>query len=447
MNTTIEITALTTGSESVVISTNLAKDLNLNDKKVSHISFGAAKCYVEVRTSDKLDYKEFQMSYDISEHLKIPKYLSYEIRNDGDGIILGPVIGFLMSRNKNSINTKSLKNALAYVSHYKRLNGAVIIFSLDCVNKDNHTISGYCYNPKKNSWEEGVFPYPSAIYRRLALNKNWRDHFLTVIGDNLFYNYYFNKWEMYQWFSKNKEMSIYFPETTLYSSSNDIQAMLNKYGKLYAKPIASSGGKGVIQIYSEGEKIVYKYRDKGVNQQICFDTISSAKEYGAKLIKEKKYILQQPIELMKYQGNIFDIRCMMLRNSKNKWDCSGIVGRIASKGGIASNAHSGGTPTKIDVLLRKYLGYSISQSEAIKNELKSVSVKAAECLDSYGIKAAVLGIDIGLDKDGKLWIIEINIRYPGLDIFTFIGDYRMVDKTKTSLMLYGKHLAGFASES
>lgn len=446
MNTTIEISVLTSEIESVVIHTDLAKALSLVDRKIAYISFGAAKCYIEVRTSDEIAYNEVQISNDILENLNIPKYLSYEIRYDKDCIAIGPAIGYLVSRNRKSITPKSLKKALAYVSHYKLLNGAVIIFSLDCVNKENHTINGYCYNPKKNSWEEGVFPYPSSIYRRLALNSDWRNHFLSVIGDSFFYNYFFDKWKMYQWFSKSK-MSRYFPETILYHSSNDILTMLSKYSKVYAKPLSSSGGRGIVQISKEDEKIVYKYRNRGINDERCFDTINSAKDFAAKLFKEKNYILQQPIELLKYKGNKFDFRCMMLRNPKNKWECSGIVARIASKGSIVSNSHSGGTPTKLDVLLRKNLCYSKDLYDDMKEDIENLSVKAAEFLDNYGIKAAVLGIDIGMDINGRLWIIEINIRYPGLDLFTFLGDYQIVDKTKTSLMLYGKYLAGFGPDN
>jgi hypothetical protein len=246
MNKAMEIKVLSTENKTIAIHTDLAKDLKLTDKKVFYVSFGAAKCYVEVKISNDVDYNEIQISHDIIEHLKSSKYLSYEIRYDGACIILGPAIGFLMSKSKKSITPKRLNNALAYVSHYKLLNGAVVIFSLDCVNKNDHTIKGYCYNPKNNSWEEGVFPYPAAIYRRLDLSNDWKNHLLEAIGDNLFYNYYFNKLKMYKWFSKNKELSMYFPETILYNSSNDIQVMLKKYGSVYVKPISSYGGIGII---------------------------------------------------------------------------------------------------------------------------------------------------------------------------------------------------------
>lgn len=442
MNKSIEIRVLTKEVGLVVINTDLAKKLNIFNKKVSYVAFGSAKCHVELKISDETDNNKIQISNDIIEHLKVPNYLSYEIKYDGTGIVLGPAIGYLISKYKKSITPKSLHYALKYVSQYTLLNGAVLVFSLDCVNKNDHTIKGYCYNPKDNSWEEGVFPYPAAIYRRLDLSNDWKNHFLAVIGDNLFYNYYFNKLKMYKWFSKNKEMSMYFPETILYSSSNDIQDMLKKYGSVYIKPISSYGGIGIIKIGYEKGKIVYKYRIKGKNQKFLFDTMKSAKDYGAELLKKKTYILQQPIDLMKYQGEITDIRCTMLRDDKSKWECSGIAGRIAAKGSVVCNETSGGTPVKFDDLLKNYLGYSESNFNEIKKDVERISVKAAEFLDDYGIKAGVFGIDMGLDKNGKLWIIEINVRDPG-DLLSSLGDYRLVNKTKTSLMLYAKHLAGF----
>jgi len=438
----MKIRALTKEGGFVVINTKIAKNLNLINKKVSYIAFGATKCYVEIRLSDELEDSIIQISSDILEHLKAPKYLRYEIRYDGGGIHIGPAIGYLLSKRKINITSKRLNYALAYVSHYNLLNGAVIVFALDCVNKDNHTINGYCYNPESNSWEEGIFPYPSSIYRRLTLNNKWKSHFLSVIGDNLFYNFYFNKWKMYQWFRKSKEMSKYFPETTLYSSNNDIQAMLNKYGHVYIKPVSNYGGKGIIQISNEDGKIVYKYSSKGVNQRFCFDTMNSANAHGAKLFKGKKYILQQPIDLKKYQGEISDIRCTMLRDNKSKWECSGIMGRIAAKGSVVCNETSGGTPLMFDDLLINYLGYSKSQFDKIKKDVESISVKAAEFLDDCGMKAGLYGIDMGIDANGKLWIIEINVRNPG-DLFSSLGDYRLLSKTKTSLMLYAKYLAGF----
>lgn len=447
MSKTLKIKALDSIDGLIVISADRARDLGIFDKKASFISFGAAKCYVQVRISDKLDYNEMQISHNIMEFLKAPQYLSYEVRYNKDGITLGPSIGILAGKSKKSITPKQLKASLAYVSQYQLLHGAVILFSLDCVNKDNHTIEAYCYNPKNNCWEAGVFPYPSAIYRRLYLSEKWRNHFLEVIGDNLYYNHFFNKWMMYQWFSRSKEMSGYFPKTILYKSSKDIQAMLNKYNKIYVKPIAGQGGKGVIQISHEDGKIIYKYSSKGKNHRLRFDNMTSAIAYGSKLFKREKYILQQPIELIKFQDNILDIRCMMLRDDKNKWECSGIVARVAPKGSIVSNAHSGGTPTSLDILLRKKLGYPRSKFDEIKKNLENISIKAAKFLDDYGIKAAILGIDIGIDTNGKLWIIEINIRYPDLSLFSYVGDYQIVDKAKTSLMLYGKYLAGFGPKT
>ena len=53
----------------------------------------------------------------------------------------------------------------------------------------NHLIDGYCYNPKTDTWQRGIFPYPLSIYNRSSLDEEWKNHFLSVIGDTVFNNY------------------------------------------------------------------------------------------------------------------------------------------------------------------------------------------------------------------------------------------------------------------
>lgn len=129
----------------------------------------------------------------------------------------------------------------------------------------------------------------------------------------------------------------------------------------------------------------------------------------------RPYLIQQGIASYTKKGRLFDIRTHLLR-IQGKWEMGAIIGRVATKRGVATNAYSGGTPVPIRPLLQDHLGFEEEKSEAYIERLTTLSLEATQTFSKVFPKWTEFGLDIGVDEKGKLWIYEINIK-PGMLVF------------------------------
>jgi len=82
--------------------------------------------------------------------LHLPNYPTFEVRTKDNEIILGPCIGILVSQKYEDITKRRLREISMNTLAYPRIHGAIIVFSLDKVDKSNRLIDGYCYNPEND---------------------------------------------------------------------------------------------------------------------------------------------------------------------------------------------------------------------------------------------------------------------------------------------------------
>ncbi|QGU95876.1 hypothetical protein GOM49_12945 [Clostridium bovifaecis] len=428
---------------SLIINHTNALQLGLVMKSCVYISFGTEKQYVNIKICENISNNEIYLPQKIISALRLPLYVQFEVKVKENQIILGPYIGILLTKDSNKINEGSLRRLLNYVLDYPKLHGAVVVFALDKVNKNNHTIEGYCYNPSLNSWNFETLSYPQSIYRRVGLNPSWKNHFLSSIGDTLYNNYYFNKFEMYEWLSKFHEIKKHLPHTILYEFPEDILSFLYNYKKILVKPISGMQGKGIVQISYEGDNIVFKYRKELKNIRISFKSEDEAISLIESLFTSKKHIVQRHINLLKHYDSVIDFRVIMQKDESTDWVCNGIIGRIGEKESIVSNISSNGSAYLVEDLFRRFFSNSEVEIYALKEKFISLAAKICTSIDHCGVNCGTLGLDLCIDTDGKMWLIEINNRDPDPTIALDAKDKFLYYKIKSSTLLYGKALSGF----
>ncbi len=441
LNEQIKISPYKKRLSTIIIDKKLAEELNISNKKRAFVSFGAKKAFVDVEFPLGGLSNEVFLSTDILTSLRIPEYLTYEIRIDKNEIKIGPCIGILISNNRyENIKKRYIKSFHSSVLDYKGILGAIIIFSLDRVDASNQIIEGYCYNPIKDNWEAGIFPYPLAIYKRIGISKKWENHFLSVIGDGLFNNYYPNKCEVYSWLKDEKIISSHIPDSAIYKSWNDIEYMLTKYKSIYVKPIWGMKGIGVVKISAADNDIIFNYRENSENKEKVVKNLKSASE---NFFAPNRYIIQQSIELINNKGSIVDLRCVLQKDGTQNWICNAIIARLGAHGSVVSNVSNGGeAKTAIDFFREDML---LSEKDAfiLKEKIINYCMEICSLLDKYGLNLGVLGLDIGIDKEGKLWLIEINSRSPNPAIVLRANDILSYYNILSAPLYYGKSIAGF----
>lgn len=446
MEYTVTIKSHQLKEEVLIINDQLAEKLNFNRKKRAFISFGTKKNYVDIRISEQSEESEIYVPERIVKELHIPSYPLFEVRTKGNEIMIGPCIGILASHKYEDITKRRLKKIYMNTFAYSRIHGAVIVFSLDKVNKAKQLVEGYCYNPLNDTWEEGEFPYPLAIYRRTVLSDKWENHFLSVIGDAVFSNYSFDKWDMHRWFSVEPDIECNLPETRNYNCKEDLKCMLDKHKVIYAKPIWGMKGFGVIRVSSEAGKIKFQYREENENKEIIINDLDELDKNSKVLLQSGNHIIQQGLDLIRYDGGIVDFRCVMQKNEACKWKCTGIIARIGAKESVVSNISSGGAALPAIDLLNEALDLCEDEVFSLKEKMISLCTKVCNALDDYGFNFGTLGLDLGVDKDYNIWLIEVNNRNPHPGIALRASDIPVYYAILTEPLFYSKFLAGFGGK-
>ena len=97
----------------------------------------------------------------------------------------------------------------------------------------------------------------------------------------------------------------------------------------------------------------------------------------------------------------------MQKNGKGTWTITKVYARVGRKGNITSNLATGGTAHSLSEVFKQY--FDKDKITEIKKKIRALSIKVCEALEkSSGHIFGEMGVDLGVDKDGRIWIIEVN---------------------------------------
>jgi glutathione synthase/RimK-type ligase-like ATP-grasp enzyme len=423
-----------------------AAAIGLGNRKSAWIRFGNNRQYVQIVIDLEHSPENLGLSPGLIRALCLPDYPVYELAFSDSQLIIGPYIGLLVSREDQRLTGRRLRKMTVWLKEYAELHGAVVVFALDRVDRMRRQIEGYCYHPATNSWQRGEFPYPAAICRTIGLSPEWKNHWGAAIGDTLFNSGFFSKWQMCQWFSGDPEIGGYLPETVLYHSPQDVLNMLERFAKVYIKPVLGLQGRGIIRMSREDQQIVASYREDKVNQTVAFAHPDQAGEYLKGRIRPGKYLIQQGIDLLQYEGGLLDFRCIVQKNQSNCWRCQAIIGRVGENRSVVSNISSGGAAFTIEEILPKVIPAAEEHIRELINTIATLAVAVCNKLDKFGVNCGSLGLDIGIDTGERLWLFEINNRDPDPGIALDVNDQQLYQKIMAGPLYYAKYLAGFPAQ-
>jgi glutathione synthase/RimK-type ligase-like ATP-grasp enzyme len=158
-----------------------------------------------------------------------------------------------------------------------------------------------------------------------------------------------NKLDNAQLLAQNEDVAPHLPEYHRLSWES-LRSMLRKYPVVYAKPVNSCQGKGVMRVERVTHGYVLKPRD--VDRTYRLRTLTALYQTIQRLKMPRMYLLQQGIPSYTVNGRLFDIRTHLLRID-GEWQIGAIIGRVATARGVATNAYSGGKPVPILVMINK----------------------------------------------------------------------------------------------
>ncbi|WP_235822690.1 YheC/YheD family endospore coat-associated protein [Cytobacillus massiliigabonensis] len=401
--------------ESLKISHSLIHYWDIDTSKPITISVGGNQTFAMVVgaaiTKDEIIFEEglFQkLSIPVQES---PWIASFSHMNHT--LTLGPVIGILTeyTETEKEPHFRSI-HAFCKELHdlVSEIGGFLFVFQL--ADWTDTAINGYYYQNKH--WQKASVPLPNVIYnrihsRRLEASRLFETFKTEITGKNIaiFNDRFLSKEMVHHLLYSEEYMKPYLPDTWMLTE-HSLQDMLKKYSSIFIKPIHGSQGRNIIKVFIENDVLKVKM-STGTNKDRTFQFNDHMQFYKWLLphLEKRTYLIQQAIPLIAYKKKLLDFRILCHKNFQNTWKVTSAVARLSADQQFVSNIARGG-----DVMKPVHVLSLLSNRETAVQQLKLMKELAIEASSlvsqiSDGV-IGELGVDIGVDEEGKLWIIEIN---------------------------------------
>lgn len=436
------------GNTNLIISQSIAKFLAIHQPTI-WISYGSA-----IETGNLLFRKgnstKLYISSRLANRLALSSQSSIHARFDARSLRLqiGPLVGILLNFDAQTNQDQPFGPLTRFLEECV-LTGikqgiCVSIFTPEQIDLQKRRIEGWIW--EKNQWQKKSLPFPDVIYNRITSRKV--EHSPTIqqklnrlrneFHISIFNEKFLDKWEVHQILQQDPQVRQHLPETIPFHL-NHLKRMATKYPILYLKPTNGSLGSGIIRLIRHGKKWLYQSVNPNGTTFTQNTTYTEIRRILARRIGRQPYLIQQGLNLLKYDGRPIDFRVLVQKNHKGEWIVTSVVGRIANNENIVSNLARGGTLRKGSDLL-KDLG---NVPKPTHSQLKWKAIEIAASFEKIAEgHYAELGIDLAIDQQGKIWLLEINSK-PSKTDDTITNPNLAIRPSVNRLMEYILYLTGF----
>ncbi|MBB6632696.1 YheC/YheD family protein [Cohnella thailandensis] len=211
-----------------------------------------------------------------------------------------------------------------------------------------------------------------------------------------------SKWLKTNALLSNPFTARHIPPSRLYSASN-LRAMLAHHGTVVIKPVRGGGGIGVMKISASGGT----YRSTYMDSTRSFNSFSGLLAHVDRNRRGRRYLIQKGIPLATVSGRPIDYRVKYVKEN-GVWTFRSMVGRVARRGLFVTNLCRGGELlTAAQGISRSLSSRSVSSK---KREMRQLTRVATQLLEARFPGVGQLGYDYGIDRNGRIWILEVNTR-------------------------------------
>ncbi|MFC5528561.1 YheC/YheD family protein [Cohnella yongneupensis] len=212
-----------------------------------------------------------------------------------------------------------------------------------------------------------------------------------------------SKWLKTNVMSANPYIARHIPSSRLFNAAN-LRGMLSSYGMVVIKPIRGGGGLGVMKISKHGGgRYSCTYMSRTVTRSSFGGIMSEINRRRGR----RSYLIQRGIRLATIAGRPIDYRVKYVKEN-GTWTYRSMVGRLARRGLFVTNLCRGG------VQMTAAQGIRLSLSSRLvgrkKSEMRHLTKASTELLERRFPGIGQLGYDYGIDRNGHIWILEVNTR-------------------------------------
>lgn len=372
-------------------------------------------------------------------------YLAFRRRATMSKSHLG-TLGILAAEKSGPLpfTERQLCRRLCMLGAKKNIN--VYVFCPSWFKPHENKITGFTYD--QQGWHKAYFPLPDVIYDRyfsqsakqaqlkaMVLSKLREANDFTYLTRGLA-----GKWVVYQALLQHRDLHEFLPETVIFKGKAQLASWLSAHdGEAFLKPQYGTHGKRTLYIKAIGHKDQVFVTGRSNRNSIFARYFSTNVGYDwiEQFIQDKNYLLQPYLILTNLQEEPYDIRVLTQKEQTGTWSLTGCAARIGKKNSLTSNLHGGGKAYKAFPYLNSQFGKA--KAKEIMNTITHLSTIIPNHLEASFGRLAELGIDYGVDKQGRVWIIEVNSK-PGRSAFFQIGEPDSARKSVENLIDYTQYL-------
>lgn len=314
-----------------------------------------------------------------------------------------------------------------------RIGVSAYVFSPDWIDWHRRTVRAYVYDPARHVWERRTLPLPSLVYDRaffrtrdqLVRHRSQLARLLASPRIKLLGLGLPGKLDVHRMLARDPGIARRLPYTEPYAGPESLRRWLGERGEAVLKPQGGMHGKGVFHVRRmnrNGQEIYAAVGRSGDNRpvRLAFRSERDALRWVDRtLVAGRPFLLQQYLRLRTEDGAPFDIRALVQKDGRGRWSFTGAAARVGPPGGLTSNLHGGGEPTDAKPLLVRE--YGEEEAARMMQTIRDTALEAASVLESGHGPLLELGIDLGVDRLGNVWVLEVNSK-PGRASFTRLHD-------------------------
>lgn len=422
--------------------------------------------------------------------------IPYRLRWTGGELRIGPVVGILAARK-----TGDLPGALSegFLQRYPEVGGLVYLCAADAVEPGAEWIEGVAWQPdlpaaeigSTEAWERaarlgargvgaaaaealpwpkhprsarfaamagafleatppgperpvagrfvaGRFPLPGALWRRTGyLTRPALDWLFSRVGPGIFNAHFFDKWQGYRLLEADPAVAPHLPETL---APERWLELLERDGAVILKQQDGNSGYGLMRVFADGAGWTLAFRER--NGRESFAGLDDLAARIDPIVRSGRYLAQQWIDLPVYQQRRIDFRVMLQKDDRGCWEVRAILGRFGRPGSVVTNFVNAGYALPADEALRRAFGIGWREAFGLKADLIDLALAVGSALDRSAGCYGDLGLDIGIDRQRRLWLFEVN-KLPFHELPLYAGQEQTYLEVKSGPLLYAAYLAGF----
>lgn len=293
------------------------------------------------------------------------------------------------------------ESAREYAAAAEDLHIELLLFSLRGYSARRKSIRGYTW--RKGSWRSWRGPLPLVVHNRLIPSTLGAHYLVRYLAKQLACGMFNSaehrdRWDEWQHLAHGERIKGHVLPTYALTSRlcSEIPALLQEYGGVVIKPRDSRVESNKVSIQrgrgdSKCRWIPVKGRSRILSETAL---VRRLRRFRA----QRAYIVQRSIAEATYKDQPFTMRVPVQRDGSGRW-------RVHS--GTADLNHTNESHPYHVVLTETF---GTSHAESIWDEIRNVSVAVAEGLSKRYEHVADLTIDIGIDREGNVWLHDQHFR-------------------------------------